>query len=49
MTLDRELVRDYALRRYSLDAVAPMYERWFGNLDLLWGEGFSKLREKELT
>jgi glycosyltransferase involved in cell wall biosynthesis len=49
MPLDRELVRDYALRRYSLKAVAPMYERWFDNLDLLWGEGFSKLREKELA
>jgi glycosyltransferase involved in cell wall biosynthesis len=46
MDLDRGDVRSYALDHYSLDAVRPMYERWFDNLDLLWDEGFTKLREK---
>ncbi len=45
--LDRHDVRAYALGRYSLDAVAPMYDRWFTNLDGLWGEGWTSLREKE--
>jgi glycosyltransferase involved in cell wall biosynthesis len=46
MELDRVDVSDYALSRYSMDAVRPSYERWFDNLDLLWGEGFTKLRDK---
>ncbi len=33
MLLDRDAVRDYALGRYSLGAVAPMYERWFDALE----------------
>lgn len=45
MRLDRRLVRQYALDHYSLDAVAPMYERWFANLDSLWGEGWTGLRQ----
>ncbi len=45
MTLDREACRQYALDNYSLDAVRPAYQRWFDNLDLLWGEGFTKLRD----
>jgi hypothetical protein len=40
-------VRDYALGRYSLEAVAPLYERWFDNLDGLWGEGWTALRSRE--
>jgi glycosyltransferase involved in cell wall biosynthesis len=46
MLLDRETVHQYAVENYSLEAVAPAYERWFDNLDLLWGEGFTMLREK---
>jgi len=42
MNLDRTLVRQHALG-YSLDAVAPMYDRWFNNLDSLWGEGWMTL------
>ena len=45
MTLDRRQVRQYALDGYSLDAVAPMYDRWFSNLDSLWGAGWTALRE----
>lgn len=45
MELPREPVREYALERFSLDAVAPLYERWFANLDMLWEGGFMRLRE----
>lgn len=47
MELDRVRVRDYAVGRYSLEAVAPMYDRWFDNLDGLWGEGWTHLRQRE--
>lgn len=41
LELDRTYVRNHALMHYSLDAVAPMYDRWFTNLDGLWGEGWT--------
>ncbi len=44
MTLDSEAIRDHALERYSLDAVAPQFERWFEQLDSLWREGWPELR-----
>lgn len=46
MTLDRQRMRDYAIFNYSLEAVRPKYERWFDNLDSLWGAGFTALRER---
>lgn len=45
MRLDREAVRNYAIENYSMEAVRPMYEHWFDNLDTLWGDGFATLRE----
>lgn len=36
--LDRWEVRKSALDRFSLDAVAPQYQRWFGQLDQLRDE-----------
>lgn len=33
-------VRQSAIDRYSLDAVAPQFERWFDQLMGLWGKGF---------
>jgi glycosyltransferase involved in cell wall biosynthesis len=33
-------IRESALERYSLDAVAPQFERWFGQLLGLWEVGF---------
>jgi hypothetical protein len=27
--------------------VEPQYDRWFDNLDLLWGEGWTTLRSRE--
>jgi glycosyltransferase involved in cell wall biosynthesis len=44
--LNRSNVRDYALGRYSLEAVGPQYDRWFTNLDGLWGEGWTALRSE---
>ena len=49
MDLDRRLCREYALGGYSLDAVAPMYERWFGNLDSLWADGWKTLSRPLVT
>lgn len=47
--LSRFQIRDYALDRYSLEAVAPKYDRWFSNLDGLWGEGWTALRKPEAS
>jgi glycosyltransferase involved in cell wall biosynthesis len=38
--LDRKRIREYALGRYSLEAVGPMFTRWFSTLDTLWATGF---------
>lgn len=43
MELDREQVRRYALDRYSLEAVGPMFDRWFSRLDGLWTDGWETL------
>ncbi len=41
--LDHEGIRDYAMSRYSLEAVAPQFERWFEQLGGLWREGWTEL------
>lgn len=33
-------IRDYAVGRYSLQAIAPMYDRWFDQLMTLHGDGW---------
>lgn len=33
-------LRENAIRRWSLEAVRPQYERWFTQLSGLWGRGF---------
>lgn len=38
--LDNGLIRDYALSRFSLDAVAPQYETYFSRLNSLRGDGW---------
>jgi glycosyltransferase involved in cell wall biosynthesis len=38
--LDPEALRARALERYSLNAVAPLYEDWFDRLDGLWDGGW---------
>jgi glycosyltransferase involved in cell wall biosynthesis len=38
--LDRKAIRERAQARFSYDAVAPQYERWFERLALLWDQGF---------
>lgn len=40
LELDRGRVRARAIERYSLAAVAPMYEAWLGRLDGIWDGGF---------
>jgi glycosyltransferase involved in cell wall biosynthesis len=41
-TLDRQTIRAYASSRWSLDAVGPMFSRWFQQLDGLWGKGWGE-------
>ncbi len=38
--LDSRAIRDYAQSRYSLESVAPMFNRWFNQLQTLHGEGW---------
>jgi len=42
-SLDRAAIRDYSLQRYSLDAVAPQYDKYFRRLLTLWDEGWYTL------
>lgn len=44
--VDRAGLRERAIERWSLDAVAPVYERWFARLLDLWGEGWYELRDQ---
>lgn len=41
--LNRKKIRDYAIRNYSLDAIAPRYHRAFARLKTLWGVGWGEL------
>lgn len=36
-------IRERALERFSLDAIAPRYERWFDRLSTLWADGWYEL------
>lgn len=38
--LDPIDVRLYAEQRFSLTAVAPLFDQWFGRLQTLWGKGW---------
>lgn len=38
--LPRATIRHYAENRYSLEAVGPMYDRYFKQLQGLWGDGW---------
>lgn len=38
--VDHVGIRDYALARFSLEAVAPKYEAYFERLSTLWGRGW---------
>jgi len=40
MQMKPKKVREDALAKYSLDAVAPLYEEWFLRLSTLWREGW---------
>ena len=41
--LDRQTIRNRALATYSLEAIAPRYERYFSRLLTLWGDGWYAL------
>lgn len=38
--LNRKDIRAIAKRRFSQEAVGPMFSRWFDQLDSLWGKGW---------
>lgn len=40
---DRLYIRERAERLYSIEAVAPQYQRYFDRLQLLWGDGWNSL------
>jgi len=40
MNLDPLTLQTETLARFSLEAVAPLYERWFGELGSLWDRGW---------
>ena len=39
-SLNRHIVRQRTLARFSLEAVGPMFDRWFTDLDDLWDGGW---------
>lgn len=39
-SMNPRAIREWAMSRYSFDAVAPRYELWFKRLEGLWGEGW---------
>ena len=41
---DPKKLRRDALKRYSLKAIAPLYDEWFTRLDGLWGDGWYQRR-----
>ena len=45
LELNNDQIRDYALSRYSLDAVRPLYNDWFDRLDGLWDGGWDTIPE----
>lgn len=43
---DRQLIREHAAARFSLDAVAPMFDRWFSRLEQLHAAGWYELERQ---
>lgn len=41
--LDPRYIRERAVATYSIDAVAPAYQRYFDRISLLWGNGWDSL------
>lgn len=39
-TVDRKVIRDYAISRYSLEPVGAQYDKYFRQLHDLWGDGW---------
>ena len=42
-SLDRKLIRDHAVKNYSLEAVQLKYDKYFKTLMTLWGDGWYAL------
>ena len=42
-SLDSAYIRAKAIERYSISSVAPLYQRYFDRLNLLWGQGWDSL------
>lgn len=42
--LDTSYVRKRALEKYSISSVAPLYQKYFERLSLLWGSGWDELK-----
>lgn len=47
--MERETLRQSAIKRWGLEAIAPQYERYFGRLHSRWGEGWYEMRPPELV
>lgn len=43
-SLDRARVRQHAIDNFSLEAIAPKYDKYFRRLLTLWGDGWYQLR-----
>jgi hypothetical protein len=44
--LDRSFIRKQAIAKYSLDATAPKYDKYFKRLLTLWEDGWYQTKEK---
>jgi glycosyltransferase involved in cell wall biosynthesis len=42
-SLSRKKIRDYAISRYSLEAVGPQFTAWFDQMDDLWKSGWPEV------
>lgn len=43
--IDRNYVRARAVEKYSIENVAPQYQRYFNRVSLLWGKGWDTVHE----
>lgn len=46
---DPVAVRNWATERYTLDAVAPQYDRWLKQLETLYGEGWYEMEQENMS
>lgn len=46
--LDPTLIQQHALNNYSFNAVAPQFNRWFAQLQTLWGAGWYEVAHETI-